>query len=144
MVITVFLTGAAGAQTTTDSVQQVVRQLFKAMYAGDTVLLRSVLAPGVELRTIRVVQGREPEVQVEPVAAWLQAVGAAGVGDLDEQIRGGMVQVDGSLAAAWTPYRFYYKGVFSHCGANAFQLIRTAAGWKIFSITDTRRKDDCK
>ena len=33
---------------------------------------------------------------------------------------------------------------FSHCGVDAFQLVKTAAGWKIFQLSDTRRKEKCE
>jgi hypothetical protein len=48
------------------------------------------------------------------------------------------------MAAAWTPYRFYRNGEFSHCGVNSFQLVKMAEGWKIVYIIDTRRKEPCE
>ena len=66
------------------------------------------------------------------------------LGDLDERLTAIDIRIDGDMATAWTPYKFYYKGNFSHCGVNALQLIKTAAGWKIWSIIDTRRKEGCE
>jgi hypothetical protein len=43
----------------------------------------------------------------------------------------------------WTPYAFYYDGNFSHCGVDSFQLARTAEGWKVVQIADTRRTQGC-
>jgi hypothetical protein len=40
-------------------------------------------------------------------------------------------------------YTFYVGDQMSHCGVNAFQLMKTTEGWKIIGITDTRRKDNC-
>jgi hypothetical protein len=62
---------------------------------------------------------------------------------LNEKLNGYEIKVDGDLASAWTPYEFYVGEEFSHCGVNSFQLLKTADGWKIFHIVDTRRKDNC-
>jgi hypothetical protein len=63
---------------------------------------------------------------------------------LDERIMDYQIKVDGTMASAWTPYRFYVNGVFSHCGVNSFQLVKMADGWKIVYIIDTRRKEPCE
>ncbi|WP_234364143.1 nuclear transport factor 2 family protein [Lunatibacter salilacus] len=62
---------------------------------------------------------------------------------LDEEILSMAILIDGNMAHAWTPYRFYVDGNFSHCGVNSFQLIRTEMGWKIVHIIDTRNKEGC-
>jgi len=31
----------------------------------------------------------------------------------------------------WAPYDFWRDGKFSHCGVDAFDLIKTDEGWKI-------------
>ena len=53
------------------------------------------------------------------------------------------VQVDGTLASVWAEYTFYAGERLSHCGVDAFHLVRTPAGWKIVSLVDTRRSDSC-
>jgi hypothetical protein len=61
----------------------------------------------------------------------------------DEQILSFEIRIDGQMATAWTPYKFYLDKTFSHCGVNAFQLFKSENGWKIISILDTRRKEPC-
>ena len=41
------------------------------------------------------------------------------------------VRVHGSIATVWAPYDFWTDGKFSHCGVDAFDLIKTSDGWKI-------------
>ena len=41
------------------------------------------------------------------------------------------VRVHGLIATVWAPYNFWTDGKFSHCGVDAFDLIKTADGWKI-------------
>ncbi|HSI77410.1 MAG TPA: nuclear transport factor 2 family protein [Lunatimonas sp.] len=62
---------------------------------------------------------------------------------LDEEILSMEIRIDGNMAHAWTPYKFYVDGNFSHCGVNSFQLIRTEVGWKVVHIIDTRNKEGC-
>ncbi|HSJ69667.1 MAG TPA: nuclear transport factor 2 family protein [Anditalea sp.] len=62
---------------------------------------------------------------------------------LDERILSYNIQVDGDMASAWTPYRFYVNDGFSHCGVNSFQLIKINGKWQITYVIDTRRKVDC-
>jgi hypothetical protein len=48
-----------------------------------------------------------------------------------ERIWNPLVQVHGPIATVWAPYDFWTDGKFSHCGVDAFDLIKTAEGWKI-------------
>ena len=73
-----------------------------------------------------------------------QNISKAEKGSLDERISFSNVLIDGNLASVWTLYEFYYKGQFSHCGVNSFQLVKSNNEWKIQYIIDTRRKDNCK
>jgi hypothetical protein len=48
-----------------------------------------------------------------------------------ERIWNPEVRVHGLIATVWAPYDFWTDGTFSHCGVDAFNLIKTADGWKI-------------
>lgn len=48
-----------------------------------------------------------------------------------ERIWNPEVRVHGLIATVWAPYDFWTDGRFSHCGVDAFDLIKTAEGWKI-------------
>ena len=60
-----------------------------------------------------------------------------------ERITFNDIKIDGDLASVWAPYKFYLGDKFSHCGVDVFSLMKTASGWKIIYIVDTRRKDNC-
>jgi hypothetical protein len=62
---------------------------------------------------------------------------------LDEQLLSYDIKIDGDMAIAWTPYKFYFNDKFSHCGVNIFTLIKREQRWKIMGITDTRRRQGC-
>ena len=44
----------------------------------------------------------------------------------------------------WAKYAFYAGEQLSHCGVDAFQLVKGAEGGKIFHIADTRRREGCE
>jgi len=61
----------------------------------------------------------------------------------DEKIYAIEIRIDDNMAQVWTEYEFFLGERFSHCGVNAFQLIKQENGWKIFNLTDTRRREGC-
>lgn len=132
----------AAAQDAEAEVIAVIERLFDGMRAGDSTAVRSVFARDARLLTTGVRDG-VPIVQGGPVDPFVTAIGTPHDEVWDERILGYDVRVDAGLASVWTPYQFYAGETFSHCGVNAIQLARTAEGWKILQIVDTRRTDDC-
>jgi len=47
------------------------------------------------------------------------------------------------VAQVWTEYAFYLNKEFSHCGIDAFQLVKDKE-WKIIHLIDTRKKMNCE
>ncbi|OYX91564.1 MAG: hypothetical protein B7Y76_13980, partial [Sphingobacteriia bacterium 35-40-5] len=127
-----------------DSVKNAVNNLFIAMKTTDQSLLTSCFADSAVLQTITKNKAGQLVVMNQKVADFAASISRFGKGDLDERIEFEVVKVDGDLAIAWTPYKFYLKSVFSHCGVNSFQLIRQNNGWKIQYLIDTRRKTNCE
>jgi hypothetical protein len=134
---------AARAQTDERrEVLAVVQRLFDAMRTRDSAAIRGVFDSTARLVSIRMRQGA-PVVAVTP---W-QQFAAANARDTarvwDERIYDPEVRIDATLATVWVSYDFYASGAFSHCGFDAFQLLKTPAGWKIVSIADTFQRDGC-
>ena len=131
------------AQTAEDSVKAAINKMFTGMKNADVSLLKNSFADSMILQTI----GRNKEgnivIKNETPADFIDFIGKESPGNVDEKIIFDVVKVDGLLAIAWTPYNFYYKGQFSHCGVNSFQLVRFNGEWKIQYIIDTRRKQGC-
>lgn len=117
--------------------------MFTAMKTADTAMLRKCFADSMVLQTIsRNKEGKLVVVNEDP-ADFIGFISKETPGNADERIRFDVVKVDGPLAIAWTPYNFYYKGKFSHCGVNSFQLVRFNGEWKIQYLIDTRRRQGC-
>ena len=133
---------AAHAQAPDAEVRAVVARLFDGMRAGDSAAVRSTFLPGAMLATA-LARTSGPVVQVDTLDQFVRAIGTPHTPVWDERLGQVTVQLDGPLAAVWAEYTFYAGDRLSHCGINAFQLARTAAGWKIVSLVDTRRRDGC-
>ncbi len=144
IVLTIMLCGtSAKAQTAEDSVKTVINNLFTGMKNADAALLKSCFADSMVLQTISRNKEGELVVRNEDPTGFIDFVSKETSGNADERIIFDVIKVDGPLAIAWTPYNFYYKGVFSHCGVNSFQLVRFNREWKIQYLIDTRRKQGC-
>lgn len=134
----------AKCQLPEDSVKAVVNKMFTAMKNSDADLMRSCFADSAILQTIIQMKDGSTKIQNESVHAFVSFISKTSKDDLDERIEFEFVKADAALAIAWTPYSFYYKGKFSHCGVNSFQLVRFNNEWKIQYLIDTRKKTGCK
>lgn len=141
ILLTVFVSPSAIAQSGEDSVKATINKMFTGMKNADASLLRNSFADSAVLQTI--IQSKEGKIALrnEDVKEFVDFVSKQSAGDADERIT---FETIGPLAIAWTPYHFYYKKQFSHCGVNSFQSVRLNGEWKIQYIIDTRRKQPCK
>lgn len=121
-------------------VKSTINQLFYGMKISDSVLIKKSFSKNAVLQTIT----KSGEVKNENINDFALSISKAEKQSLDEKITFSNILIDENLASVWTPYEFYYKGQFSHCGVNSFQLVKTNSEWKIQYIIDTRRKDNCK
>ena len=144
IVLTIMVHGIiASSQRPEDSVKMVINNMFTAMKNADPVLLKSSFADSMVLQTISRSKEGKLVVRNEAPSGFIDFISKESPGNADERITFDVVKVDGPLAIAWTPYNFYYKGTFSHCGVNSFQLVRFSGEWKIQYLIDTRRKQGC-
>ena len=131
------------AMTPQDSVKAVITQFFNGMKNLDTAAIRATFTEGVIFQTIARNKDGETLVKTESVDDFLKVIVKEEKGSLDERITFGQVLVDGALASVWTPYNFFYKGQFAHCGVNSFQMVKIKGNWRIQYLMDTRRKKGC-
>ena len=131
------------AQAEERAVMNVVQQLFDGVRARDTARMRATLHADARLVSSGV-KDSVPTVTVEPVTAWLAGLPNARPGMLlDERLHNTVVKVDGGLASVWAEYTFYLGDKVNHCGVDTFHLVKTADGWRIIDLADTRRREGC-
>lgn len=140
------LLGAQGAPAAPPAdraeVLAVLHRLFEGMRRGDSTMIRSVFLPGATLTTatLRANQQVQSVGSIDPFVA---SVGVPRAEPLDERLRNEVVLIDGPLATVWADYTLYIGSRMSHCGVDVAVLVRTAAGWRIASLADTRRTTGC-
>jgi len=135
------LPAQSGAET--EAVMAPVHRLFDAMRAGDSAMARTVFASEAHLLGVTEQDG-QATVRATPVDRFLAAIGRPHDQVWDEKIWDWEVRIDDDLATVWTWYAFYLGETFSHCGIDAFQLLRVGGEWKVVSLADTRRPSGCE
>ncbi len=134
----------AKAQTAEDSVKLAVNKLFNGMITGDAAMIRDAFTDSAVLQSV----GREKDGKVtienDRISDFADLISKLPKGDADERISFDVIKIDGALAIVWAPYKFYLKGVFSHCGVDSFQLVKINNLWKIQYLIDTRRRKGCE
>lgn len=125
------------------AVKQTITRFFDGMRMSDSVLMKATFAPTAILQTIVRKKDGSTHVETDPIQAFITTVAKPHPQVYDERITFDIIKIDSALASVWTPYKFYVGDTFSHCGVNAFQLVKLAGEWKIQYIIDTRRKDAC-
>jgi len=114
-----------------------VQAMFDAMEARDTTALRSILVPEVAL--ISTDERRaNPTPRVVTLTAFIESIGAA-TDVIKERMHSPVVQVDGSIATLWAPYSLHRGDTLSHCGYDAFTLVRREGQWWITAVSYTVR-----
>ena len=115
----------------------VVQSLFDALGERDTDLLRDVLHADILMRSVERSATGERSAStstLEGMVARLEADGPR----MTERMFDPEVRISGDLAMVWTPYDFYVGDGLSHCGADAFILMREGGDWRITSLSWTR------
>jgi hypothetical protein len=132
------------AQSEETKVAEVINQLFTGMHKADSTLVRSAFANEVTMATaFRNKQGAPVLIREYSIKDFVKSIGTPKPEPFSEETWNLKIQIDADFAQAWCDYAFYVGNKFSHCGVDAFQLHKTAEGWKIFHLADTRRREGC-
>lgn len=125
-------------------VKKSITQFFDGMRQNDTTLITAVVMPNLSMHTVgKDRRTGEARLHAGNFKQFLGMVGRPKDKAWDEKIHSYIIQIDGSLATAWTEYSFYHGERRTHCGVNTFQLFHDGKVWRIFSISDTRRQTNC-
>lgn len=136
---------ASGQSAEDQAVMEPIMQLFQGMNQGDSARVRACFAPDVSLVTLSTDKTGKPVSRTDrSIKNFLTAVGTPHAESWSEPIWDVKIQRQGALAQVWAQYAFYVGKKFSHCGVDAFQLMRMPDGaWKIFHLADTRVREGC-
>lgn len=129
------------AQTSRDSILGTVQQFFDALGTRDVQMARQGMIMDGQYHRVREDAGQTSiqRVTFEEFASTLSSSDVV----LLERMWEPTVLHHGPIAMVWTDYDFHRDGNFSHCGVDAFHLVRTDSGWKISSIVFTVEPQGC-
>lgn len=121
------------------AIRSVIGQFFSAMFSGDTVRLAGILEPSATLSTINASAAGGNSVTVTTRTIFFRSIRTLHTDmGLNECLVDWDFFVDAQGATVVCPYHFFAKHVYSHSGTDTFILRRSASGWKIVSVSDTR------
>jgi hypothetical protein len=132
---------APDAERDRREIVEAVQRFFDTMATRDVEGAGQVLLPGGSLVSVRTQDGALV-VRSTTHQAYLDGL-ARRQADVLERMWDPEVRIHGPIATLWTRYDFYRNGAFSHCGVDAFDLVRTESGWKISGGIYTVETADC-
>lgn len=134
----------SGQNNEKEEVKKAVEIFFNGFHNQDSTLIKSTASPAIIMQTI----GRDKDgasvVKTSDFNNFLKSiVSIPDTTKFQEKLLSYQIQIDGSMANAWTPYEFWINDKLSHCGVNSFQLHKQDGTWKIIYLIDTRRRENC-
>lgn len=143
-IVLVSVPGRSQSAAEGKEVMEPIVSLFKAMNLGDSTLARQSFAKEITMATIGIDKSGKQFLRRESsMKGFLKAVATPHAEPWSEPIWDTKIEIDGNLAQVWTKYAFYVGKKFSHCGVDAFQLVKEDGKWKIFHLADTRQSQGC-
>jgi hypothetical protein len=138
VVFTLAVSIGAFAQKADDSKDAlaVVNKLFEMMAAHKPAEIVALHTPEAQL--IAIVKNKEGKTVNRAIKAEdFSKNFAEKKAEIFEDMYAPKTEVDGNFAQVWGRYVFFINGKISHCGINAFHLVRTDAGWRIAGASST-------
>ncbi|MDG5491822.1 nuclear transport factor 2 family protein [Psychroserpens sp. SPM9] len=145
----VFLTllvsiGSFSQTSESDKVKATIERFFEGFHKQDSTIILETVGADIKMQSIGKNTEGKAVLSTSDFQKFLKSIIAIPKDKkFKEAILGYNIQIDGDMANAWTPYKFWFDGNFSHCGVNSFQLFKDEGTWKIIYLIDTRRRD-CK
>ena len=121
-----------------------ISNLFAAFESRDSTLAGNQFIKTAFLTDIKVNENGTVVSTTHNIDQFINFIGDKKRSDVAEPIWKPTIQVDDKIASVWVNYAFYNNGKLSHCGIDFFLLTLENDSWKIVTVTDTRRKQDCK
>jgi hypothetical protein len=135
---------AAAQKPESDRVQVIaaVQSFFDSMEKADAELAKKILMPDARFFSAA---ERDGKMTVRPSTgdAFVASFSNPNRAKALERMWDPEVRIQGAIAQLWTRYDFHTNGTFSHCGIDAFNLVKTDEGWKIAGAVWTVERTGC-
>ncbi len=129
------------AQNQELAIKGTIETFFKAMYARDSTLMKTVMHPNSTLNSVNISPGKDSKLDQTPLTGFYKAIANIKADlKIEERLLDHKILIDEDLATDWTPYEFYVNDKLSHKGTNVFTLVKLKGQWLITAIIDTRKR----
>jgi hypothetical protein len=123
---------AASSQTTPeDSVKIAIGKFFTAIRNSDGMAYKQAFMDSAAYQHVNWDRSGEPVIKATYVMQMALLITSVPKGAADPRISFDMVKVNGFLASAWVPFKFFLNGQQLYCSVASFQMIRVKGEWKI-------------
>jgi len=133
---------AADPATEEQAVLAAVQKFFDGMTVRDVDAMRSVLVPEGRILAVRYQLDGSVKTRGSTNGEFLDRLSDSTEIWL-ERMWEPTVLVHKDMAVVWTSYDFHRDGKFSHCGVDAFNLVKLDGCWKICNGTYTVEPEGC-
>ncbi len=120
----------------------VVNKLFAEMEAHNPPGILAVFTKEAQLAAVIKTKDGKSITRTFPVEAFSKNF-AEKKGEIKEDMYDPQVKTFGDLALIWGRYVFFIDGKISHCGVNAFHVVKTETGWIIANASTTIDPNGC-
>ncbi len=141
--ILLLLCSMASVQAQENEIMQVVQSVFDGMASDNGEMVKAAFTEDATMYTVAYDENGDVFKRQGSLEKFATAVSAKKDQAYNEPIWNERIEIDGPLASVWVDYAFYLGNSFHHCGVDAFHLMLTDEGWKIFHLVDTRKTEDC-
>lgn len=131
------------AQSDSAAVVGAIERFFDALRSKDTTVMRASVDSAARFTLLRPDPAGGVRVVVLTGEQFLRSASNPNSPPLDEPIRNARVLVDGDLASVWAEYQVRRDGQVTHCGFDAFHMVRRQGAWKVLNVSDTFRREGC-
>ena len=137
-------TDVLGQSEDEQMINVLLKDLFDGMREGDSTKVASVFRADVSMWSSFTDPQGNQILRKGDLKQFLNAIGTPHEKVWDERLYNIKIELDDNVAQAWADYTFYIGEELSHCGVDAFHLVREKDhSWKIIHLLDTRRKENC-
>ena len=123
---------AQSADADTRAAIAVTDSVLAALTSGDNVTLKRLTLDSAVVGTAVVRNG----VERVSLTSWARFTSHPG-SDFTERGFGATARVQDRVAQVWVPYDLYRGKEWSHCGVDAFTLLKTEGRWRVASLLFT-------
>ncbi len=144
MIFTLVISASAFAQKADDSKDAlaVIDKLWEAMTAHKPVDIVALHTPEAQL--VAIMKNKEGKSVIRTIKAEdFSKNFSEKKAEILEDMYAPKVEISGDFAQVWGRYVFFVNGKISHCGVNAFHLVRTDTGWRIAGASSTMEPQGC-